>query len=225
MKKWLFKVLVLWSVTAGSVVWAYAYNVNILSPIQTLKQIFLTPKWQLNSASATIKLDGANGEIDAQKILLSGEQVATQKFAIAVWNQALVKAIEIWNSTNENYYKKLQAELSTKISKQSAGTPVNNSLVKVCNVANVGHYNVYWQLCVKSNGKVTNAPQCKEKNRDWVRFKAWFWSAEWSDGYVGWGHIIGIHSVDDVCKDGWIKPDNIRGSSENVWYAPAYFFK
>jgi len=85
MKKWLFKVLVLWSVTAGSVVSAYAYNTNIWSPVQFVKQLFVTPNGEVDMSKATIKINWTDGSIqaksiEAKSVKVNGLNVATQSY-------------------------------------------------------------------------------------------------------------------------------------------------
>ena len=67
---WVLVVGVLWTVSA--------YSTNIWSPIQFVKQLFVTPNGELNSSKATIKIDGTNGRIDAKSIYENGVQVATK---------------------------------------------------------------------------------------------------------------------------------------------------
>ena len=68
-----------WVLVAGVVWTVSAYSTNIWSPIQFVKQLFVTPNGELDSSKATIKIDGTNGTIEAKNMKVSWQEVNTKK--------------------------------------------------------------------------------------------------------------------------------------------------
>ena len=91
-KSILIGILVWWSVLAVS-----AYNTQIWSPIQFVKQLFVTPNGESDANKATIKIDGTNGIIEAKNVKVNWQDVATKNY---VDNK--VKNIDTSNLTVKN---------------------------------------------------------------------------------------------------------------------------
>ncbi len=93
MKNKVMWVVIGWVLVAGVVWTVSAYSTNIWSPIQYVKQLFITPNGEFNSTKASIKLNWATGRIDAKSIYVNWQEVATK------WNAWMFKK----NGTNAYY--------------------------------------------------------------------------------------------------------------------------
>jgi hypothetical protein len=63
-----------------SVLSVSAYNTQIWSPVQFVKQLFVTPNGELDTSKATIKIDGVKGSISAKSLKVNGQEVATKGY-------------------------------------------------------------------------------------------------------------------------------------------------
>ncbi len=131
-----------WVLVAG-VVWTLsAYSTQIWSPVQFVKQLFVTPNGEIDQSKATIKIDGTKWRIDAKSIYENGVQVATKgdldSYATKIALNKLKKTL--WNSSWH--------------------------IVKTCNFNNIGLPNSYGEVCGKT--RVTNISDCINDQRDHV---------------------------------------------------------
>jgi len=97
MKNKVMWVVIGWVLVAGVVWTVSAYSTNIWSPIQFVKQLFVTPNGELDTSKATIKIDGTNWTIEAKSIYVNQQEVATKNY---VDNK--VKNIDTSNLTVKN---------------------------------------------------------------------------------------------------------------------------
>ena len=93
MKNKVMWVVIGWVLVAGIVWTVSAYSTNIWSPIQFVKQLFVTPNGEIDQSKATIKINGVNGRIDAKSMYVNWQEVVTK------WNAWMFKK----NGTNAYY--------------------------------------------------------------------------------------------------------------------------
>ena len=101
MKKQTVKSIVIWTLVWGTLLAVQAYNTQIWSPIQYVKQLFVTPNWELDSSKATIKIDGTNWSIEAKQIYQNGQPLATQNYV-----DEKTKGIGVFKKIGANAYYK-----------------------------------------------------------------------------------------------------------------------
>ena len=171
----------------AGVVWSVsAYSTQIWSPIQFVKQLFVTPQGQIDQSKATIKIDGVNGRIDAKSIYENGVQVATKSDFNSAKSYADQKEVEAINAA-KNYTNhhvvdgahianwavttnkiansaitmdKLSSDLVTKLHESGS------QIVTTCNANNIGRHNRFWQTC--EYFQVTNDGHCTANHKDGV---------------------------------------------------------
>ena len=98
MKKTMIKSIVLGALVGASILSTHAYNVQIWSPTQYVKQLFVTPNWETDSAKATIVIDWKHGSIKARSLYENGKLVATQEYTNSRANSVLSSAKSYANS-------------------------------------------------------------------------------------------------------------------------------
>ena len=144
---------IMWGCFLMSSTWSvFAYS--IWSPIQYVKQLYVTPTWNSNSSAATIKLDGANGRLDAKTIYENGDEVATRNELNSVKNN-LKQLINKADKIKEDAWIK-----------------------KYCNVTDLWYYNPKTKK-VCTPRRVTSDVHCLEEKNDNVTRKQRLSDEQW----------------------------------------------
>ena len=191
MKKTTIKLIVLGTLVGASVLSTHAYNVQIWSPVQFVKKIFVTPNGELNPAKATIVFDGTNGTIKAKGLYENGQPVATQEYTNRVWNSEKsytnLKATSVLNSAKsytdskvnsvlnsaKSYTDNIERDLVAKIQNSNLNTKHLASLgvsFNKCDSTTVGVRNYKGQTCTQL--KYTNVKQCWEARNSQLVYDA-----------------------------------------------------
>ncbi len=100
MNKKLIWTLVWWGLLMSSMWSVFAYS--IWSPIQYVKQLYVTPAWNSNPSAATIKLDGANGNISSKSLSVAWNYrkwTTNPKAILEVWKR---KSSWVYGDDNSN---------------------------------------------------------------------------------------------------------------------------
>ena len=181
MEKTTIKSIVLGTLVGASILSTHAYNVQIWSPVQYVKQLFVTPNGELDSAKATIVLDGTNGTIKAKGLYENGMPVATKEYTNSVLNSAKSytdsKVNSVLNSAKsytdskvnsvlnsaKSYTDNIERDLVAKIQNSNLNTQHLASLgvsFNKCDSSTVGVKNYKGQTCTQF--KYTNVKQCWE---------------------------------------------------------------
>lgn len=85
--KRILKNILIGTLVCSSLLTTHAYNVQIWSPIQTVKKIYLTPTGSTDSTKATITLNGSGGIIKANNIFIHKQGRKNNKyFQVATYN-------------------------------------------------------------------------------------------------------------------------------------------
>jgi len=165
----------------SSLVWPVsAYN--IWSPIQFVKQLFVTPTGSSDASKATIKLDGTNGRIDAKSIYENRVQVATKSDLNSYATKSDLNSYAT-KSALKNYAT--TSELSSYASKSYVDThnQANSSVsfASVCNADNIGKHNLNGRTCISLH--VTNDYHCINSLEDGVKRYAYNSKLRCKDGH------------------------------------------
>jgi hypothetical protein len=67
------KAIIIGTMAAGTVLAVSAYSTQIWSPVQFVKQLFVTPNGEMDSTKATVKIDGTNGTVTANGVVVKGD--------------------------------------------------------------------------------------------------------------------------------------------------------
>ena len=176
MEKTTIKSIVLGTLVGASILSTHAYNVQIWSPVQYVKQLFVTPNGELDSAKATIVLDGTNGTIKAKGLYENGMPVATKEYTNSVLNSAKSytdsKVNSVLNSA-KSYTDNIERDLVAKIQNSNLNTKHLASLgvsFNKCDSTTVGVRNYKGQTCTQL--KYTNVKKCWEARNSQLVYDA-----------------------------------------------------
>ena len=183
----------------------FAYS--IWSPIQYVKQLYVTPAWNSNSSAATIKLDGANGRLDAKTIYENGDKVATESNLENTANSTL---------SNAKNYARQQANRALTQAMQYINTHASggNRITSLCGKNHIWWHNKLGMTCQKKI--ITDYGRCKDafqKNFEWTM----------SERAVHKWEVRNIGSIRDFnrkfkCHAGFVEVQG-RGYNNSVWRA------
>ena len=203
MKNKVMWMVIAWVLVAGVVWTVSAYSTQIWSPIQFVKQLFVTPNGELDSSKATIKLDGTNGRIDAKSIYENGVQVATKSNLNSYATKSALKNYATKSNLNSYATKSALKNYATKSNLNSYATKnalknyatksdlnsvvAESNTVKKCNASNVGKHDGYGRTCEYE--LVTNNGHCVQGGRDGVSWVL-------KDNGLAIAHFM--------CSNGWI---------------------
>ena len=154
MKNKVMWMVIAWVLVAGVLWTVSAYSTQIWSPIQFVKQLFVTPQGQIDQSKATIKLDGTNWTISAKNIEVSWQDVATKNYV----DNKLKKIIDAQKVTNTKARPTLSSAKSIK------NNHSNSKVTSVCNASHVRRRNKNGNTCTKLN--VTNNIHCINAKQD-----------------------------------------------------------
>ena len=184
MKNKIMWMVIGWVLVAGVLWTVSAYSTNIWSPIQFVKQLFVSPTGQVwDVKGAYIKLDGTNWRIDAKSVYVNGKEVATKSDlnnATKPDLTAYAKKSDLNSYATKSYVESIVNALKKT---WSSGGP---KFVTSCNAANLGKHTANGDTC--KSYKVTNDEDCIRNKGDW-------WTSSAS--------VQGEYNVRERCKDGW----------------------
>ena len=225
MKNKVMWVVIGWVLVAGGVWTVSAYSTNIWSPIQYVKQLFVTPNGEFNSTKASIKLNWATGRIDAKSMYVNWQEVATK------WNAWMFKK----NGTNAYYNNwNVWIWIINPKAKLDVSGDMNVSIDKKLNWDSRTWYNYYDYTQIASfSNKATPLSDRDPRvlsiaqDKDWSAVIRWVWrnirlqAQAWtlSIDWNVWIWTTNPQAKLDVNGDVKLKWDlDITNTTNNKWY-------